>query len=79
MVILQGSKGQKMVKFGYFATFWQLAQNWSDNFSLFCAYSFLGMILINYQEMGLIELFKRFQGQTGQVWSIFAIINYIIR
>ena len=57
-VIVQGSKGQKRVKFGYFATFWQFSLNWFDIFSLYFVYSFLGMILI-YQEMGLIELFKR--------------------
>ena len=58
-VIFKGLEGQKRVKLGYFATFWQFSQNWSDIFALFFAYIFLGMIMINCQEMGLIELFKR--------------------
>ena len=41
------------------ATFSQFFQKRSDNFSLFLAYSFLGMILINCQEMDFIELCKR--------------------
>ena len=41
-VNFQGSKGQKGVKFGYFATFWQFSQNWSDNFSLFFFIHLLG-------------------------------------
>ena len=52
-------KGPKRVKFGCFATFCQFSHNPSDNFSLFLAYSFFGMILINWQEMDFIELFKR--------------------
>ena len=36
-----------------------LSQRHSENFSLFLVYSFLGMILINCQEMDFIELFKR--------------------
>ena len=47
-VIFQGPKGPKKVKFGCFASFCQFSQ-----------YSFLGMILINCQEMDFIELFKR--------------------
>ena len=39
------------------ATFCQFSR--SDNIFLCLVYSFLGMILINYQEMDLIELFKR--------------------
>ena len=36
-VIVQGSNGQKMVKFWYFVTFWQFSQNWSENFFfIFC-------------------------------------------
>ena len=58
-VILKGPKGSKKVKFGCFATFCQFSQKWSDNFSLFLVCSFLGVILINCQEMDLIELFKR--------------------
>ena len=58
-VIFQGSKGSKKVKFGCFATFCQFSQKRFDNFSLFCVHSFLGMILINCQEMDFIELFKR--------------------
>ena len=58
-VIFQDPKGPKKVKFDCFATFCQFSQKLSDNFSLFPAYSFLGMILINCQEMDLIELFKR--------------------
>ena len=42
-----------------FATFCQFSQKRSDNFSLFLAYSFLWMVLINCQDMGFIELFKR--------------------
>ena len=57
-VIFQGLKGQNKVKVLYFDAFWQVSQNLSDNFSLCCAYSFLGMILINCQEIALIELFK---------------------
>ena len=49
----------KRVKFGCFDTFGQFSQNHSDNFSLFLEYSFLGMILINCQELDFIELFKR--------------------
>ena len=30
--ILKGPKGPKKVKLGYFATFWKLSQNMSDNF-----------------------------------------------
>ena len=38
------------------------------NFSLFFVHSFLGMILINCQEMDFIELFKRiFARSDGQV------------
>ena len=37
----------------------KFSQKLSDNFSLFRVYSFLGMILINCQEMDFIELFKR--------------------
>ena len=54
MVIFQGSKVQRNVQFGYVATFWQFSQKRSDKFSLLFVYSFLGMILINCQEMGLI-------------------------
>ena len=32
--IFQGLKGQKKIKFSYFATFWQFYQKGSDNFSL---------------------------------------------
>ena len=39
--------------------FCQFSQKGSDHFSLFLAYSFLGLILINCQEMDFIELFKR--------------------
>ena len=49
----------KKVKFGCFATFCQFSQKRFDNFSLFFVPSFLGMILINCQEMDFIELFKR--------------------
>ena len=52
----QGLKGPKKVKFGCFVTFCQFSQKRSDNVSV---YSFLGMILINCQEMDFIELFKR--------------------
>ena len=58
-VICQDPKDQKKVKFWYFSTLWQFSQKLSNNFSLSFAYSFLGMILINCQEMDLIELFKR--------------------
>ena len=51
-VIFQGPKGPKKVKFRF-------SQKWSDNFSLFLAYSFSGMILINCHEMDFIELFSR--------------------
>ena len=56
---MKGPKGPKRVKFGCFDTFYQFSQKHSDNFSLFLVYSFLGMILINCQEMDFIELFKR--------------------
>ena len=52
-------KDPKKVKFGCFATFSQVSQKRSDNLSLFLVYSFLGMILINFQEMDFIELFQR--------------------
>ena len=52
-------KGPKRVKFGGFDTFCQFSQKHYDNFSLFLVYSFLGMILINCEEMDFIELFKR--------------------
>ena len=58
-VIFQGLKGPKKVKFCCFDTFCQFSQKYSDNFSLFLVYSFLGMILINCQEMDFIEFFKR--------------------
>ena len=58
-VIFQGLKGQKKVKLVYFVTFWKFSQKWSSNFSLCCAYGFVGMILINCEEMALVELFKR--------------------
>ena len=58
-VIIKGPKGPEKVKFGCFATFFQFSQKGSINFSLFLAYSFLGMILINCQEMDFIELFQR--------------------
>ena len=45
----------------------------SDNFSLFLVYSFLGMILINCQEMDFIELFKRSFFKVGKVrFSLFS-------
>ena len=44
-VNFQGSKGQKNVKLGYFATLWQFYQTRRDNASLYCVYSCLGMIL----------------------------------
>ena len=56
---MKGPKGPKRVKFGCFDTFCQFSQKHSDNFSLFLVYSFLGMILINCQEMDFIELLKR--------------------
>ena len=52
-------KGPKKVKFGCFATFCQFSKKRFDNFSLFFVHSFLGMTLINCQEMDFIELFKR--------------------
>ena len=52
-------KDLNRVKFGCFDTFCQFSQKLSDNFSLFLVYSFLGMILINCQEMDFIELLKR--------------------
>ena len=58
-VSFQGPKGPKKVKFGCFATFCQFSQKRFDNFSLFFVHSFLGMILINCQEMDFIDLFKR--------------------
>ena len=48
------SEGSEKVKFGYFDTFRQFAQNGPVTFLYF-----LGIILINCQEMVLIELFKR--------------------
>ena len=58
-VIVQGSKGQKRVKFGLFCYFfWQFYKTGLITF-LYLLHSFLGMILINCQEMGFIELFKR--------------------
>ena len=48
-----------MVKFGCFASFCLFSQKRSDNFSLFLAYIFLGVILINCQEMDFIGFFKR--------------------
>ena len=47
---------EKKVKIRYFATFWKRRP---DNVSLFLVYSFLGMILINCQEMDLIDFFER--------------------
>ena len=52
-------KVNKRSNLAIFYTFGQFSQKRYDNFSLFLAYSFLGMILINCQEMDLIELFKR--------------------
>ena len=46
-------------QFEYLPTFWPFYQNRFDNFSLFYAYSFLEVILVNCQEMELIELFQR--------------------
>ena len=48
----RSEKGQILV-FCYFS------QNWYYNVSLFYAYSFLGMILIDCQDIDFIELFKR--------------------
>ena len=50
-VIFKVWKGPEKVKFGGFATFCQFSQKRSDNLSLFLVNSFLGMILINCQEM----------------------------
>ena len=58
-LIFQGPKGQTMVKSGYFATFWQFYQKRTDNVSLYFAYSFLGIILIDCQEVDFIELLER--------------------
>ena len=46
-----------MVKYCYFASFWQSSQKGSDYLYYF-VYSFLEMKLINYQEMDLIYLFR---------------------
>ena len=54
-VICQGPNGPKKVKLGYFATFWKFSQKVSDNFFFIFVYSFLGMVLINCEEMDLIE------------------------
>ena len=58
-VSFQGPKGPKKVQFGCFDTFCQFSQKRFDNVSLLFVHSFLGMILINCQEMDFIELFKR--------------------
>ena len=46
-IIFQGQKGPKMVKFGYFAAYWQFSQKQSDIFFL---HSFLDD-LINCQDL----------------------------
>ena len=48
-----------MVKFGYFATFWQFSQKRSDNVCISFVFN-LGMMLIKCEEMDFIEFFKRF-------------------
>ena len=58
-VVVVRLKGLKRFTFGCFATFCQFSQKQSDNFSLCLAYGFFGMILIKWQEMDFIELFKR--------------------
>ena len=57
-VIFQGPSGQKKVKIEYLATFRQFSQKGCDNLFKFCAYNFLGMILISCQEIDMIELFE---------------------
>ena len=79
-VIFKGPKGPEKVKFGCFATFCLFSQKWSDNFSLFLVCSFLGMILINCQEMDFIELFKRsFSRSERSGLAHFPIIMNIIQ
>ena len=69
-----------MVKFGCFNTFYQFSHKHSNKFSLFLAYSFLGMILINCQEMDFIELFKRsFSGLERSGLAHFPILIDIIQ
>ena len=74
-VICQGLKGQIWL----FNTFCKSAPKRSDNVSLFCAYSFLGMTLINCQEMDLITMIRKviFNVETVR-FGPFTIINYII-
>ena len=70
-------QGPKKIQFGGFATFCQFYQKRSDNVSSSLVYNFLGMILINCQDMDFIELKGHFQGRKGQVWPIFH--KYIIQ
>ena len=68
-----------MQEFGCSATFCQFSQKRSDTLSLFLAYSVLGKILINCQEMDFIELFKRsFSSSERSGFAHFPIIIDII-
>ena len=58
-VILKGLKGPKRVKFGGFDTFCQFSKSILITFLYFLYTRFLGMLLINCEEMDFIELFKR--------------------
>ena len=60
-VILEGLKGLKRLNLGIFATFWQISQKLFDNYFV---YIFLGMILINFQEIDLLFLSKGFDVLT---------------
>ena len=58
--------------------YWQFSQNWSYDF--YFVYSFVGMILINCQEMGFIELLKRsFSRSERSGLAYFPIIIDIIQ
>ena len=74
------SEGLNKVNFGCFTTSCQFSQKLSNNFFLFLVYNFLGMILINCQEMDFIELFKRsFSMPERSGLAHFTIIIYIIQ
>ena len=65
-VIFQGSKGQKNVKYGLFATFWQFSQKRSDKlFFIYFVCNFLGMI--SRSRDGFDYIIKKVTFKVGKV------------
>ena len=77
-VIFLGSKGQKKVKFVYFAAFCKFSQKRFDNFFLFLYEDFSGYYVSNVKSWIRLNRSKgNFKGQKGQVWPIFPYLSIL--